>query len=120
MKRVKTRLKLIVLTTAVAMIVTTAGAFACTGVYIGKNVSKEGTTVIARSEDQGTSNYEKMFKVQKRITKSGRYLKDTGSDQKGLRYLCLRPRISTHMSLTIVRNMTECILQAAPMNMALL
>ena len=85
MKRTKLRLRLAVAATTIAMIVTTAGAFACTGVYIGKNVSKEGTTVIARSEDQGTSNYEKMFKVQKRVTKSGRYLKDTGESQKGFK-----------------------------------
>lgn len=85
MKRTKLRLRLAVAATTIAMIVTTAGAFACTGVYIGKNVSKEGTTVIARSEDRGTSNYEKMFKVQKRVTKSGRYLKDTGESQKGFK-----------------------------------
>ena len=63
MKRMSRKAKLIVVVTALAMVITTGGAFACTGVYIGKNVSKEGTTVIARSEDQGTSNYEKMFKV---------------------------------------------------------
>ena len=59
MKRMSRKAKLIVVVTALAMVITTGGAFACTGVYIGKNVSKEGTTVIARSEDQGTSNYEK-------------------------------------------------------------
>lgn len=81
MKRMSRKAKLIIVVTALAMVITTGGAFACTGVYIGKNVSKEGTTVIARSEDQGTSNYEKMFKVQKRVTKAGRYMVDTGEGE---------------------------------------
>lgn len=78
----KRRIRLIVCMTAFAMVMTTAGAFACTGMYVGRDVSKEGTTLIARSEDQGSGAYNKMFKVQKRITKSGRYYKDTGTGFK--------------------------------------
>ena len=72
------KLKLIVMTVILTMIVTTSGAFACTGMYVGKDVSAEGTTVIARSEDQGSGSYNKMFKVQERVTKSGRYYVDEG------------------------------------------
>ena len=45
------RLKIVVATLILTMFVTTSGAFACTGMYVGKDVSAEGTTVIARSED---------------------------------------------------------------------
>ena len=79
------KLKLIVMTVILTMIVTTSGAFACTGMYVGKDVSAEGTTVIARSEDQGSGSYNKMFKVQERVTKSGRYYVDEGEDQNGFK-----------------------------------
>ena len=35
----------------------------CTGVYVGKEVSAEGTMLIARSEDQVRGVYSKMFLV---------------------------------------------------------
>lgn len=79
----KTRLAAVSLIAAMAF--TTAGAFACTGVYVGKAVSAEGTTVIARSEDQGSGAYNKMFKVQPRVTKAGRFYVDEGEDQNGFR-----------------------------------
>lgn len=79
------KLKLIAVATAAVMILSSASAFACTGVYIGKDVSTEGTTVIARSEDQGSGAYSKMFKVQPRVTKAGRYYVDEGEDQNGFK-----------------------------------
>ncbi len=42
-------------------------ALACTGVYVGKDVSDQGTYIIARSEDQAQSDYNKMFMVQPRV-----------------------------------------------------
>lgn len=42
-------------------------ALACTGVYVGKDVSDQGTYIIARSEDQGQSDYNKMFLVQPHV-----------------------------------------------------
>ena len=72
------RTKVIALVLSLAMVMSTAGAFACTGVYIGKDVSKDGTTIVGRSEDQGSGFYSKMFKVQPRVTKSGRYYVDEG------------------------------------------
>lgn len=48
------RLKLVALVMTLAMVISTASAFACTGAYVGKDVSEDGTTIIARSEDQGT------------------------------------------------------------------
>ena len=44
--------KIIALTLALTMILTTSGAFACTGMYIGKDVSAEGTTVVATSKEK--------------------------------------------------------------------
>lgn len=76
------KLRLIVCTVILTLVATTAGAFACTGMYVGKDVSKDGTTIIARSEDQGGGAYNKMFKVQKRVTKAGRYLTDEGTGFK--------------------------------------
>lgn len=76
------RMKLIGCFIAFAMLVTTAGSFACTGMYVGKDVSKEGTTVIARSEDQGIGSYNKMFKVKDRVKESGRYYKDSATGFK--------------------------------------
>jgi len=77
--------KLIVCAVILTMVATTAGAFACTGVYVGKDASSDGTTIVARSEDQGSGAYNKMFKVQPRVTKAGRYFVDTGEDQNGFK-----------------------------------
>lgn len=79
------RLKFIALVLILCMAFSTAGAFACTGMYVGKDVSAEGTTLIARSEDQGTGMYNKLFFVQERVTKAGRYMVDTGEDQNGFK-----------------------------------
>ena len=78
----KIRFRLIAFVVILAMILSTSGAFACTAVYVGKNVSAEGTTLIARSEDQGGGAYNKMFLVEPRITKAGRYFVDTGTGFK--------------------------------------
>lgn len=76
------KLRLIAITLIVCMIISTSGAFACTAMFVGKNVSAEGTTLIARSEDQGGGAYNKMFLVQERVTKAGRYFEDTGTGFK--------------------------------------
>lgn len=55
----------------------------CTGAYVGKKVSAEGTTVIARSEDQRVSVYNKLFFVEKRKSAPARFLSDTGKGQCG-------------------------------------
>ena len=52
------------------------------GIYVGKDASADGMTIIARSEDQRGGSYNKMFKVQKRVTKAGRYLTDEGTEFK--------------------------------------
>ena len=55
-------------------------ALACTGVYVGKDVSDQGTYIIARSEDQGQGDYNKMFMVQPRVENvPGRYIEDTAT-----------------------------------------
>lgn len=60
-------------------------SFACTGLYVGKDASSDGTTVIARSEDQSSGAYNKMFKVQPREKKEGRYFVDTGEGQNNFK-----------------------------------
>lgn len=58
-------------------------ALACTGVYVGKDVSDQGTILIARSEDQGQSDYNKMFMVQPRVDNvPGRFIEDTATGFK--------------------------------------
>ena len=58
-------------------------ALACTGTYVGKDVSTQGTYLIERSEDQGKGDYNKMFKVQPRVENvPGRYLEDTATGFK--------------------------------------
>ena len=47
----KRRMRVITLTVILALVLSTAGAFACTGMYVGKDVSAEGTTVIAAFPD---------------------------------------------------------------------
>lgn len=50
---------------------------ACSAVYIGKEVSTDRSTIIARSEDQVTGAYNKLFKVVARVeNEEGRYLTD--------------------------------------------
>lgn len=58
-------------------------ALACTGVYVGKDVSDQGTYIIARSEDQSQGDYNKMFLVQPRVENvPGRYIEDTATGFK--------------------------------------
>ena len=76
------KMKLVAIASILALLISTASAFACTGMYVGKDVSADGTTIIARSEDQRGGAYNKMFKVQKRVTKAGRYLTDEGTGFK--------------------------------------
>ena len=62
-----------------AMLLSTS-ALACTGVYVGKDVSDQGTYIIARSEDQAQSDYNKMFMVQPRVDNvPGRTILDTAT-----------------------------------------
>ena len=62
-----------------AMLLSTS-ALACTGVYVGKDVSDQGTYIIARSEDQSQSDYNKMFMVQPRMDNvPGRTILDTAT-----------------------------------------
>lgn len=60
------------------LVAMSAPAWACTGMYVGKDVSEDGTTVIARSEDQGGGAYNKMFKVEPAKKEKGRFFVDTG------------------------------------------
>ncbi len=71
------RLRLLAFAMAFVMVLGTTSAFACTAVYVGKGVSQNGSTIIARSEDQGTGAYNKMFKVVPRVeNKPGRFVED--------------------------------------------
>ena len=55
----------------------------CTGVYVGREVSAEGKTLIARSEDQSRGAYNKLFFVQPATDNSGGVLTDAGDRQNG-------------------------------------
>ena len=80
----KKSLRVLSVTLAGAMLLSTS-ALACTGVYVGKDVSDQGTYLIARSEDQGQGDYNKMFQVQPRVENvPGRFITDT-SFSRGFR-----------------------------------
>lgn len=63
----KRRFKLIAATLVLALGLSTASALACTAVYVGKDASTDGSTIIARSEDQSNGAYNKMFVVVPRV-----------------------------------------------------
>ena len=77
--------KLIALCLALTMIMSTVSAFGCTGLYIGKDVSADGSTIVGRSEDQGRGFYNKRFEVQPRVKEKGRYYVDEGEEQEGFK-----------------------------------
>lgn len=71
------RFRIISISLIIVLILTTANAFACTAVYVGKDVSTDGSTLIARSEDQSTGAYNKLFFNVPRIeNKPGRTMDD--------------------------------------------
>ena len=75
----KKSLRVLSVTLAGAMLLSTS-ALACTGVYVGKDVSDQGTYLIARSEDQGQGDYNKLFQVQPRVENvPGRFITDTAT-----------------------------------------
>ena len=75
----KKSIRLLSIVLAGVMLLSTS-ALACTGVYVGKDVSDQGTYIIARSEDQGQSDYNKMFLVQPHVDNvPGRYIEDTAT-----------------------------------------
>jgi len=61
------RFRILAVTLVIALTLSTASVFACTAVYVGKDVSADGSTILARSEDQGTGAYNKMFVVVDRV-----------------------------------------------------
>lgn len=75
------KLRLTAFAVIFCFVLTTVSSFGCTGMYVGKDVSENGRTIIARSEDQSGGAYGKMFKVQKAENKKGRYFVDTGEGQ---------------------------------------
>ncbi len=78
----KKTLRILSVLLAGTMLLSTS-ALACTGVYVGKDVSNQGTYLLARSEDQGQSDYNKMFLVQPRVDNvPGRFIEDTATGFK--------------------------------------
>lgn len=71
------KLKIVLTILILMLILSSTNVFACSAVYVGKDVSADGSTIFARSEDQSTGAYNKMFKVVKRIeNESGRTIDD--------------------------------------------
>ena len=60
---------------ATIILSTATGAFACTDLYVGKEVSEDGTTIIARSEDISAS-YDKLEVVIPASDEPGRIIED--------------------------------------------
>ena len=56
-------------------------ALACTGAYVGKDVSADGSIIIARSEDISPSDYDKLHMVVPHSDEPGRYLEDINGFQ---------------------------------------
>ncbi len=84
-KRRKDMKKIMVcfLALVLAIGLSTTSVFACSAVYVGKDVSTDGSTIVARSEDQGTGAYNKMFVVVPHIENvEGRFL----TDVQGFKY----------------------------------
>lgn len=72
--------KILSVSLAATVLLGNVSALACTGTYVGKDVSDQGTYLIARSEDQGKGDYNKMFMVQPRVENvPGRYIEDTAT-----------------------------------------
>ncbi|QZY55921.1 C69 family dipeptidase [Crassaminicella profunda] len=93
--------KIVAFTLIMALLLSTTSAFACTAVYVGKDVSADGSTILARSEDQGTGAYNKMFKVVERVENvPGR----TIDDVNGFSYKLP----DTTFKYTIVPDSTTC------------
>ena len=62
---------------AVMMLLGNVSASACTGVYVGKEASDQGTIIIARSEDQAWGDVNKRYMVQERVENvPNRYIED--------------------------------------------
>ena len=38
-------------------------AFACTALYVGSDLTEDGTTMFGRIEDLGTNDYNKLFNI---------------------------------------------------------
>ena len=111
----KKSIRLLSIVLAGVMLLSTS-ALACTGVYVGKDVSDQGTYIIARSEDQGQSDYNKMFLVQPHVDNvPGRYIEDTAT---GFRIPCPPRPTSTPMCPTTPGATTACTPAPAPTSMA--
>ena len=62
---------------AVILLLGSVSASACTGVYVGKEASDQGTIIIARSEDQAWGDVNKRYMVQERVENvPNRYIED--------------------------------------------
>ena len=72
---------------ACAMTLMVPSAFACTALYVGSDLTEDGTTMFGRIEDLGTNDYNKLFN----ISPAGKHT--TGEVYEGLLrlYLHLHP-----------------------------
>lgn len=63
----KLRVSAIAMALALVFSTSTVSSLACSAVYVGKDVSADGSTIIARSEDQASGACNKMFLVVDRV-----------------------------------------------------
>ncbi|MDP4108492.1 MAG: C69 family dipeptidase [Bacillota bacterium] len=82
MKRWK-RAALVTVMTVLIFALGTLSAYACSGVYVGKKASSDGSAIIARSEDQSQGIVNKRWQVVDRVENTpGRYLEVNGAGTK--------------------------------------
>lgn len=72
----KKSMKFLSASLAATMLLSSTSALACTGVYVGKDASAEGTTIIARSEDISPADYQKIHTVVPHSDEPGRFIED--------------------------------------------
>ena len=102
---------------SVFCLLTVTEAFSCTGVYVGKDASADGTTIIARSNDIHPDNAYMMFKALK--TLYGDVLRNIMYNTDTLQYvldydtLQYEPKEATPLKLSVdpLKNAPLCSLK---------
>ena len=57
-------------------------AFACTALYVGSDLTEDGTTMFGRIEDLGTNDYNKLFNISRDSTHEHTPYEEAGTNEK--------------------------------------
>ncbi len=74
--RKKIRILTVSLMTQLIIVIAAASAFACTGVYVGKGVSADGSVMLMRTEDMNSGESKRFIVHQAEDHKAGEYFTD--------------------------------------------